>query len=352
MAETFDLLTLAVVPALVPRAFSALLARADIADVLAHPDEHGDLLPDPALTALRTGAARRRADEEARRARGLGIRIVGRDEPDYPPWLGQTVDPPLVLFVRGRLVAGEGERAVSVVGARAATGVGRAFARELARGLASAGLAVVSGLARGIDAAAHEGALDAGGRTVAVLGSGLDRLYPPEHAALARRIVREGAVVSEFPLGTGPWKVNFPQRNRVIAGWGRGVVVVEAGARSGALVTARVALDEGREVMAVPGHPSFPGAEGTNRLLRQGAAALVRGTEDALSELRIETPRPAGMKATEDELLAVLPRGTPMGVDEIAARSGRAVPDLLARLSALELASAVRRLPGALFVRS
>jgi DNA processing protein len=352
MARSFDLLTLALVPALVPRVVSTLLARGHLADALAHPDEHGDLLPEAARQSLRTGVARRRAEEEARRARALGVRIVGRGEPDYPAWLDQTFDPPPVLFVRGRLVAGEGEQAVSVVGARKATEVGRAFARELAAGLVAAGLAVVSGLARGIDAAAHEGALDAGGRTVAVLGSGLDRLYPPEHAALAGQIANTGAVVSEFPFGTGPWKANFPRRNRVIAGWGRGVVVVEAGARSGALVTAHVALDEGREVMAVPGHPSFPGAEGTNRLLRSGNAALVRGVADVLSELGIETPRRAGLDAPEDELLAVLPRGVPMGVDEIQARCGRALPELLARLSALELASAVRRLPGALFVRS
>jgi DNA processing protein len=349
MTRSFDLLTLAVVPAIVPRVVSALLARGDLEDVLAHPDEHGDLFSEAALESLRTGAARRRAEQETRRARALGVRIVGRGEPDYPAWLDQIFDPPPVLFVRGRLVAGEGERAISVVGARKATEVGRAFARELGAGLVGGGLAVVSGLARGIDAAAHQGALDAGGRTVAVLGSGLDRLYPPENAALAGRIVSDGAVVSEFPFGTGPWKVNFPRRNRVIAGWGRGVVVVEAGTRSGALVTARVAQDEGREVMAVPGHPSFPGAEGTNALLRDGAA-LVRGAGDVLDELRIEAPRPSAPAL--DELLAVLPRGVPMGVDEIQARCGRALPELLARLSALELASAVRRLPGALFVRS
>lgn len=351
MAETADLLTLALLPALTPRAARALLARGALADVLARPDEHEDLFSPAAVELLRTGAARRRAMEEARQAAALGIRIVGRDEPDYPAWLAHTFDPPPVLFVRGRLVAGEGERAVSVVGSRAATALGQAFAREIAAGLAGAGLVVVSGLARGIDAAAHQGALDVRGRTVAVLGSGLDRLYPPENAALAGAIERAGAVVSEFPLGTGPWKANFPRRNRVIAGWGRGVVVVEAGSRSGALVTARVALDEGRDVMAVPGHPTFAGAAGTNRLLRDGAT-LVRDAADVLAELKIETTRPAARSAPEDELLAALPRGVALGIDEIAERSGQALPDLLARLSALELASAIVRLPGALFVRS
>lgn len=351
MAGTLDLLTLAFVPALPPRIARALAACGRLADVLERPDEHLDLLPRQALESLRTGKAQMRAEEEARRAGVLGIRIVGLDEPDYPAWLGRTFDPPPVLFVRGRLVAGEGDRVVSVVGARAATRVGQEFARELASGLAAAGLVVVSGLARGIDAAAHQGALDARGRTIAVLGSGLDRLYPPEHEALARTIASEGAVVSEFPLGTGPWKANFPRRNRVIAGWGRAVVVVEAGARSGALVTARAALDEGRDVMAVPGHPSCPGAAGTNALLRDGAV-LVRDAADVLAELGIQAPHLATAEPPEDELLAAFPRGVPLGIDEIAARSGRALPDLLAGLSTLELKNAVRRLPGALFVRS
>jgi DNA processing protein len=207
----------------------------------------------------------------------------------------------------------------------------------------------VSGLARGIDTAANQGALDGGGRTVAVLGSGLDRLYPPENAPLARALAEVGAVVSEFPLGTSPWKANFPRRNRVIAGWARATVVVEAGARSGALSTARAALDEGREVMAVPGHPSQPGAEGTNALLRDGAA-LVRGAADVLSELGLANPGDAA-EPPADGVLAALARGVPRGVDEIQARSGLALPALLARLAELEIGHAVVRLPGALFVR-
>jgi DNA processing protein len=351
MDRTLDFLTLALVPALLPRAIPALLARGDARDIVAHPAEHADLLGPVALESLRGGDARRRAEQQMRTARALGVRIVGRDEADYPAWLGRTFDPPLVLFVRGRLVAGEGERAVAVVGARAASPLGQAFARELAAGLAAAGLAVVSGLARGIDCAAHQGALDASGRTVAVLGSGLDRVYPPENAGLAGRIVHTGAVVSEFPFGTGPWKRNFPRRNRVIAGWGRGVVVVEAGSRSGALGTARLADEEGREVMAVPGHPSFAGAEGANGLLRDGAA-LVRRASDVLDELHIEPPAARPGRAPQDALVAALPRGVPLGVDELAARCGSAVPELLTRLSVLELTGAVRRLPGALFVRS
>jgi DNA processing protein len=346
---TFDLLTLALVPALPPRAAREISLRSPLAEALETPGLHADLLGPTALEALRSGAARRKAEAELRAAEALGVRVVGRDGPDYPPWLRRIHSPPPVLWVRGNLLEAEGERAVAVVGARAATGLGLAFARTLARDLASAGITVVSGLARGIDTLAHRGALDAHARTVAVLGSGLDRLYPGENEALARAIERDGAVVSEFPLGTGPWKQNFPRRNRVIAGWGRAVVVVEAGARSGALSTARAALDEGREVMAVPGHPSQPTAEGTNGLLRDGAA-LVRGAPDVLAELGLAPAEPE--RAPVDEVLAALARGVPAGVDEIQARCGLALPALVARLAELELGEEVVRLPGALFVRS
>ena len=220
----------------------------------------------------------------------------------------------------------------------------------LAADLAAAGLTVVSGLARGIDSAAHEGALDAAGRTVAVLGCGIDSVYPRENAGLARAICARGAVVSEFPPGTGPWKQNFPRRNRTIAGWCRATVVVEAGERSGSLHTARTALEEGREVMAVPGHPSLPGSAGTNALLRDGAA-LVRSAEDVLREIGLE-PRRLPEQPKDEPLLRELRRGAPCGVDELVGRCGRPLPELLARLSELELAGLVRRLPGALFVRT
>jgi len=349
MDATIDLLTLAFVPGLTPRTTGELLGRGPLADALARPAAHGDLLPPPAIEALLSRTARREAEAEVLRAEALGVRIVGRDEADYPAWLRRVFAPPPALWVIGRLAPGEGERAVAVVGCRAATGLGLSFARALGRDLAAAGVTVVSGLARGIDAAAHRGALDASGRTVAVLGSGLDRLYPPEHDALARTIEENGAVVSEFPLGTIPWKQNFPRRNRVIAGWARATVVVEAGSRSGALSTAKAALDEGRDVMAVPGHPSQPAAEGANGLLRDGAV-LVRGAADVLGELGL-TAAPPPEESVADAVLAALPRGVPAGVDEIQSRCGLALPVLLARLGELELAADVVRLPGALFVR-
>jgi len=351
---TLDLLTLALVPGLSPRGARELLERGPLRSALARPRDHADLVGSDGVRALASGDAHRAASAELRAAEGLGVAIVGCDDAErYPLWLRRTHTPPLVLWVEGTLVPDEGPRSVAIVGSRAASPLGRAFARRLADDLAAAGLVVVSGLARGIDSAAHRGALEASGRTVAVLGSGLDRVYPPENEALAAEIARTGgALVSEFPLGTRPWKSNFPRRNRTIAGWATGVVVVEAGGRSGALSTARAALDEGREVMAVPGHPSHALCEGGNQLLRDGAA-LVRGADDVLAELGLArtAPRPCPPPPS-DALAAALPRGVPLGVDEIQARTGLATPALLARLAALELEGALERLPGALYVRA
>jgi DNA processing protein len=345
--ETLELLTAALLPGSTPRVVRDLRARGPLREVLTRPDDHGDLLTEAARRALRQGRGRRAAEEETRRAREQGIRLVGRDEPDYPKLLGRTFDPPPVLYVRGHLQPGEGNDALAVVGSRAASIPGVALARALSRDLAAAGVTIVSGLARGIDTAAHQGALDSGGRTVAVLGSGLDRLYPADNEAVASAVARRGAVVSEFRLGTPPRPAHFPRRNRVIAGWGRAVVVVEAAARSGALVTARYALEEGREVMAVPGHPSQSGSAGTNALIRDGAV-LVRDTQDVALELGLALGSEAEPR---DEVLRALRKDAPIGLDELAERSGRPVPELLARLAELELANRVRRLPGTAFVR-
>jgi DNA processing protein len=279
-----------------------------------------------------------------------GIRVVSIADADYPGWLRRTHEPPVRLWVRGRLVADEGERSVAIVGARAATPLGAAFTRTLARDLAAAGLTIVSGLARGIDTAAHAGALAAGGRTVAVLGSGIDVVYPRENASLADAIAAAGLLASQYPPGTAPQPFHFPRRNATIAGWSRLVVVVEAGEKSGALITARLALDEGREVMAVPGHPSQPCSAGTNALLRDGAA-LVRDAGDVLAELGLPA-RPVVPPPAADPVLACFRPGVPCGVDELAGRAGCPLPALLSRLSQLELSGALRRLPGGLFVRS
>jgi DNA processing protein len=345
---TFDLLTMTLTPGVSPRHVRELRARGALADAVIHSDE---LLPGSARHALLSGEARRRAEAELAKAASLGFRVVGLDEPDYPDLLAKTYDPPPVIWVWGTLRAGEGARSVAVVGSRKASVAGIALARGLGRDLARAGITVVSGLARGIDTAAHQGVLDAAGRTIAVLGSGLDCLYPPENARLAARVAEQGALVSEFPFGTEPFPSHFPQRNRVIAGWGRTVVVAEAAERSGALGTARCALDEGRDVMAVPGHPSQETAAGTNALIRDGAV-LVRGAADVLAELGLSATVLAPEAPADDDVLVALKRDRPTSLEELQARSGRAVPELLQRLSLLEVGDKVRRLPGPLYVRN
>lgn len=349
---TFDLLTLSLLPGVPPRTAAALRVRGPLASILGRPEAHADVLPEAARQRLRSGEARRAAEVEAERARRAGVLIVGRDEAIYPRLLRESFDPPLVLYVRGSLAAGD-EPAVAIVGARAATPAGVALASVLARALAGAGITIVSGFARGIDTAAHKGALEPGGRTVAVLGSGLDHPYPPENAALVASVAERGAVVSELPMQWGPRPGQFPRRNRIIAAWGRGVVVVEAGQKSGALITAALALDAGREVMAVPGHPDAPNAVGTNALIRDGAR-LVRDAVDVAEELGVEIAPRASKQVADDGagLLASLTVDKPATLEELADRSGRSLPELLAELTRLELSHRVRRLPGPLYVRS
>jgi DNA processing protein len=349
--DTLDLLTIALLPGVGPRTARDLAARAPLADLATHPRDCAGILSPPAVQQLASGEARRRAEAEFRQASAQGVRIVGWDEPDYPELVRQIYDPPPVLWVRGRLERGDGVRSVALVGSRAATPQGRALAYAMARDLAAAGATIVSGLARGIDAAAHRGALAGAGRSVAVLGSALDCLYPKENADLAGALAERGAVVSELPFGTHAQPGAFPRRNRILAGWGRGVVVVEAAEKSGALITARCALDEGREVLAVPGFPGQAAALGTNQLIRDGAA-LVRHAADVAAELGLQAPASAESGADAgDAVLGALQPDVPASVPELQQRSGKPLAELLARLAELELARQVRRLPGALFVR-
>ena len=249
---------------------------------------HGDGSP-PGRFLLQKGIEAAGSPEAAERAQEvretcarLGVRIVTLGSDGYPHLLATVADAPLVLYWWGAGTAGK--ETVAVVGSRAPTAAGKEFARGLAADLSLQGVTVVSGMARGIDAAAHEGALEAGGKTVAVLGCGVDVLYPPEAGRLRENILVRGAVVSEFPPGTQPLPWRFPARNRLISGMARAVVVAEAPAKSGALITAGFALEQGREVMAVPGSPLFPHTEGSNRLLQEGAA-MVTGAEDVLLAL-------------------------------------------------------------------
>ena len=292
---------------------------------------------------------------ETERAAAAGVRIVTLDDEGYPANLRQIVDPPPVLYVRGE-ITGDDAEAVAIVGSRAATGYGRATAAVLSRELASRGVTVVSGLARGIDSSAHHGALEGGGRTIAVLGSGMDRVYPPENRPLAESVSRSGAVVTEFPFSSRPDRWHFPLRNRIISGLSLGVVVVEAAERSGALITGRMALEQNREVFAVPGNISSPVSAGPNSLIRDGAK-LVSRVEDILEEfprlagrevLQLQLPQP--LTEEESSLLSHL-GSEPVPVDDLIRRSALSSARALSLLTALELKGLVDRQAGRGYVR-
>jgi DNA processing protein len=270
----------------------------------------------------------------------------------YPAALAAITDPPPVLWARGNL-APLSRPAVAIVGSRAGSPYALSVAERLAADLAALGLAVVSGLARGVDSAAHRGALAANGSTLAVLGSGADVIYPAEHHDLARRIEADGAVLSELVPGTPPRKPFFPLRNRVISGLSRAVLIVEAGQKSGSLITARCALEQGREVLAVPGNVLSGRNRGGHALLKDGAK-IVESADDILEELSVRVPgRPAppSLPGPEDLVLRSLPAGEACDLDAIADRTGLPSPRLLPRLFELEMQGLVRRVGGGRFVR-
>ncbi|MFH0809210.1 MAG: DNA-processing protein DprA [Pseudomonadota bacterium] len=278
----------------------------------------------------------------------------------YPERLASIFDPPPVLFVRGELTVAD-RLAVAVVGTRLASYYGRSVCERLSGDLAARGVTVVSGLARGIDTVAHRAALDAGGRTIAVAACGLDVNYPPDNKALAERIVQGGgAAVSEMPPGTQPDRAYFPARNRIISGLSLGVAVIEAGARSGALITARCALEQGREVFAVPGSVQAAGSAGPHRLLRQGAK-LVERAEDILEEVypwagcpRVDEAAAgfnlSGATADETAVCRIIEKG-PLHIDELSRRSSLDPRALALVLLELELKGAIKQLPGKIFTR-
>lgn len=280
---------------------------------------------------------------EASRFDRAGVTLIALGDAGYPAALSAIPDAPVALVALGRgdvlQVPG-----VAVVGARRCSAAGEAAAYALGRDLARAGLCVVSGLARGIDGAAHRGALDAGGATVAVLGAGHDHVYPREHRALALRIAATGAVVSEYPPGTAPRKHQFPERNRIISGLARAVVLIEAGEKSGSLITARLALEQGRDVLAVPGAPETGRSRGCHRLIRAGAA-LVESSADVLAELGIEA-RTADSNDPESPLLRCLSEFEATSIDALVSRSGWPIERLLEALIELELAGFVTPLDG------
>jgi len=278
------------------------------------------------------------------------IQVLTWEDETYPRLLREIDQPPPVLYVRGE-ITGQDDTSVAMVGTRRMTTYGRQVSEELGAFLGSHGITVVSGLARGVDRIAHEAALKAGGRTIAVLGSGVDRIYPPEHQNLAERIAQQGAVISDYAPGTPPESVNFPPRNRIISGLSLATVVIEASEESGALITATFAVNQGREVFAVPGGIYAPQSKGTNRLIQDGAHPLLK-FEEILDELKLgnvpekQSARkllPADM--FEARLLDVLSR-EPQHVDEICAQSGLPIEQVSATLTVMELKGMVRQVGG------
>jgi len=306
------------------------------------------------IDEIRGGAWRRFAEEECRRLETSGARLVMFTSGDYPKVLFQIPDPPPFLYVKGTLPAGD--VAVAVVGSRRATSYGLMTTTKLSGELAARGVCVVSGLARGVDTAAHKGALHAGGKTIGVLGCGIDRIYPPENRALFEEMTRKGCLISEYPLGTLPLAENFPRRNRIISGLSCGVLVIEAAENSGSLITAQYALEQGRDVFAVPGNISFASSRGCNRLIKQGAK-LVDCVEDIIEELpwreRLSIdeplfqlpPRSFALLPKEAAIYELLVR-SPLHIDEIISQTELTAGEVSSMLLHLELKGAVTALPG------
>ncbi len=335
-----------------------------IADRLRAGDSPADLFAQIAQEHWRgqpaeVASTRVRAAAALERAQVSRLTPIAWSDPAYPVALTAIVDPPPVLWSRGRLEA-LNRPAVAIVGSRAASPYAVTVAATLAADLASRGLAIVSGLARGVDAAAHRGALARDGVTIAVLGSGLDVIHPPEHQPLGRQIERRGLVLSEQLPGTPPLPWCFPLRSRVISGLSRAVVVIEAGEHSGALITARSALEQGRDVLAVPGNVLSGRNRGAHALIRDGAK-IVESAVDILEELGMSAP-PGGARpstgsperrasAPRDPVVDAMHPGEASSLDELAARSGLAPPRLLPRLMELEVQGVIARVGGGRFIR-
>jgi len=295
-----------------------------------------------------------RKDDLRRQVDAIRDAAVAIVDAPYPALLREIVDPPFALFYRGDLSILQ-HPMVAMVGSRRASAYGMNAAAHLARQLVSAGVVIVSGLARGIDAASHQAALEAGGKTIAVLGTGIDLVYPRSHVRLARDIAERGLLLTEFPPGTPPFAANFPIRNRVISGITLGTVIVEATSRSGSLITARTAAEQGREVFTVPGSIFAPGSEGTHRLIQYGAK-LVHDANDILEEL------PGGLRLPEAtlpepdphlrEILAAFSREEAMHIDALASKVGQSVASVSDAVLQLELGGWLKALPGARYIRS
>lgn len=364
-SSLIDSLRLCLVPGVGPRIRKALVERFGSAGATlgAKTGELCEVQGVGPTLARKIAAARNEIDAEAEIAlcREHGIHLLTEADAGYPRSLREIHDPPGVLFVRGTIKPDDA-LAVGIVGTRHGTHYGLRQAERLAGGLARAGLVIISGLARGIDAAAHRGALAAGGRTIAVLASGVMSIYPPEHDRLAEEVAEHGALVSEAPPQCEPLPGMFPQRNRLISGLSLGVVVVEAAERSGALITARHAMEQGREVFAVPGNVDSRASRGCHRLLRDGAR-LVESADDVLEELgplveaaprgdgrMIHHPAELLLNELEQQVLSAIDSQATV-IDHIVGDTGLPVPQVLSTLSVLEMRRLIRRLSGTTVIR-
>ncbi len=365
-------------PGIGPRAAAKLLERFGSAEAVYHAQraelEKLRLLPE-AVDSIIARDLHEKAEVELLKVRKLGADILVLDDGVYPSLLREIYDPPIALYVKGAWSQCLDQPCIAVVGSRKCSTYGQNAALMLARDLAQRGVTVVSGFARGIDAAAHRGAIEGGGRTVGVLGTGIDEVYPRDHKKLADEILeRGGALISQFPLATPPVSENFPYRNRIISGLSLGVVVVEAAENSGSLITARLAIEQNREVFAVPGNITSRTSFGTNYLIKGAGAKLVQQWQDIAAELPPQIaarllPPPLGTKKKEKSLadqLAMVPQGLsayehsvfkllsaddPAHIDALVDRSKLSISDLTCVLLTLEMRDLVRALPGKCFVR-
>ena len=373
-----DWVALNMTPGIGPRAAAKLLERFGSAEAV-YGATRADLerlrLVPEAVDSIIARDLFARAEAEIETVRKLGADLLILDDGVYPELLREIYDPPITLYVKGAWEACLEQPCIAVVGSRRCSTYGQNAALMLARDLAQRGVTVVSGFARGIDAAAHRGALEAGGRTVAVLGTGMGEFYPRDHKRLADEILdRGGAVVTQFPLGTPPVAENFPYRNRIISGLSLGVVVVEAAENSGSLITARLAIEQNREVFAVPGNITSRNSFGTNYLIKGAGAKLVQQWQDIAAELPPQIAAgllpppfsdkkkeksladqlslvPHGLSRSETLVLKLLTADTPEHIDALVDRSKLTISDLTAALLALEMRELIRALPGRCFVR-
>ena len=375
--DLVDWIALNMVRGIGPRTANLLLDRYGTpANIFAAPLEAllRDGLKPETVAQLKNTEILAKAESEIERLESLGANIITLADESYPELLKEIYDPPIVLYVRGDLSGALIRPAIGVVGSRRCSTYGVNAANFLARELAAQGIAIVSGLARGIDGAAHRGAIEAAGKTVGVIGTGLDVIYPKEHKKLTDEVAENGAVVSEFPLGTPPLAQNFPYRNRVLSGLCFGILVVEASEHSGSLITARLAHEQGREVFAVPGNITSQTSFGPNFLIKDGAK-LVQQARDVIEELppHIKEALPGyelpegkkkksqasaqmtfeavALSVTEQKVLELLTADSASHIDQLLMTSGLSSPDLMAALLGLDMKDRIRELPGKCFVK-